>query len=217
MTDDTGASTRSASLNFAEYAATANLFDGYPVGSSYVTVALGDLDDDGDLDIVLGNFAGRFTIVTNTGTPTAPMIAGATTQFFDISVGLFSAPTLGDLDDDGDLDMVVGSRDSGLFKLINTGTAAAPVFEIGGLIHIDGIDGTLPLSPALGDLDGDGDLDIVMGLYGGLFTVTNSGTAAAPIFDAPVPIPGANIGFYAAPALGDLDGDARSRHHCGEF
>ena len=116
-----------------------------------------------------------------------------------------SAPALGDLDGDGDLDMVVGNGQGQLFTIANTGTSLAPAF--GAPVQLAGIDVGGSSKPALGDLDGDGDLDVVVGNSSGdLFIMTNTGTAAAAVFGAPVEVAG-GIDSYAAPGLGDIDGD----------
>jgi large repetitive protein len=110
-----------------------------------------------------------------------------------IDVGSNSAPAFGDLDGDGDLDIVLGNNYGQLFTITNTGTVPTPVF--GAPVQIGGIDVGTNSSPALGDLDGDGDLDIVVGDdLGQLFTITNTGTAAAPAFASPVQIAGVDVG-----------------------
>jgi FG-GAP-like repeat len=80
-------------------------------------------------------------------------------------VWIESAPTLGDLDGDSDLDAVVGGFDGTLHYYQNTGTASATVYvaQTGSANPFTGIDVGLLSTPTLGDLDGDGDLDAVVG------------------------------------------------------
>ena len=70
-----------------------------------------DLDGDGDLDAVVGEFDGHLLYFENTGSATAPAFTartGAANPFNGVDVGNFSTPSFADLDGDGDLDAVVG-------------------------------------------------------------------------------------------------------------
>ena len=128
------------------------------------TPALGDLDGDGDLDLLIGESSGTINYYRNDGSATAPDFVLVTDEFADIDVGRRSLPVLHDLDDDGDLDLVVGSEGEGAMVFRNVGSTAEAVFEA---------DGTLPIgnfgfaAPAFGDIDADGDDDIVLGGAGG--------------------------------------------------
>lgn len=136
-----------------------------PRGSHSVPAA-GDLDGDGDLDLIVGEASGELNFFRNVGTPTAPAFELVIEKLDDIDVGRRSFPVLYDLDGDGDLDLLVGREDGGVAVYTNVGTATEPLFEEDGEI-----DATLPkyAAPALGDVDGDGDLDLVVGgLSGGL-------------------------------------------------
>jgi hypothetical protein len=67
-------------------------------------------------------------------------------------------------------------------------------------------------TPSFGDLDGDGDLDAVSGEHFGQFVwLENVGDATSPTFVAVTgtasPLDGHDVGVFAVPALGDLDGD----------
>jgi hypothetical protein len=205
-----------ASPTFVRRTGASNPLDGSDVGYS-ATPALGDLDADGDLDVVAGMQAGSFAYLENTGSATSPAFAlrtGASNPFDGQSVGSRSAPSLGDLDGDGDLDLVGGAYAGGLTYLENTGNAASPSFALvtGASNPFDGSDLGADSTPALGDLDGDGDLDLLGGNFSGTFEYfENTGSATSPAFEARTgpanPLDGQSTAGLSAPGLGDLDGD----------
>jgi hypothetical protein len=131
---------------------------------SHSTPALGDLDGDGDFDLVVGESSGEINFFRNTGTSESPRFELVTEQLGGLDVGRRSAPALVDVDGDGDLDLLAGSEDGGLAFFPNRGTPLEPSFG-----EEDELDVPLPAygTPVLVDLDGDGDLDLVSGGLGG--------------------------------------------------
>ncbi|HSG49682.1 MAG TPA: FG-GAP-like repeat-containing protein, partial [Longimicrobiales bacterium] len=131
---------------------------------SHATPALGDLDGDGDLDLLVGESSGEINFFRNVGTPADPRFELVTEKVGDLDVGRRSAPLLVDLDGDGDLDLLAGSESGGARVYLNRGTASAPDFVEAGSLAVP-----LPgfSTPILVDLDGDGDLDLVSGGMGG--------------------------------------------------
>ena len=103
--------------------------------------------------------------------------------------GLGTSVAAVDWDNDGDLDLILGSYDSGnLYLRINEGTATKPAFatansfvKAGGKPAV--IKGGIS-TPRIADWNGDGLFDIVVGgITGGIFLFENSGSAESPRFD----------------------------------
>jgi len=217
---------------FTQRTGAANPFNGVNVSHSAPTFA--DLDGDGDLDAVIGEHAGFLNYFENTGTATAPIFTqrtGAANPFNGVDVGIVSTPTLADLDGDGDLDAVIGEQDGVLNYFQNTGTATAPIFtqRTGAANPFNGVDVGGPPGPGLGDsaptfadLDGDGDLDAVIGDRVGILNYfRNTGTATAPVFvqqtGAANPFNGVDVGYLSRPNFADLDGDGDLDAGVGDY
>lgn len=123
-----------------------------------------------------------------------------------------------DLDEDGDLDLILGAKDGQIYWRRNDGKAGAPKFASeniklragGELFKVPG--GST--APRTVDWDGDGLTDLVCGSFkGGAYWYRNIGKAGAPQFAAPVVLqkPGKNggpeTGWYVDPTDFDGDGD----------
>ena len=181
---------------------------------------LGDLDGDGDLDLLVGGFNGRFALLQNDGTPAAPAFTRVDDRYQNVDAGQYGRATLGDLDGDGDLDLITGASNGRVRLYRNVGSASEARFETEArgtptaedLAFAEEIgvpdDVGQDSAPALADLDGDGDLDLVIGTAeGALLTYQNVGTEAAPAFHQAASVPAGRR--RTVPVLGDLTGDGR--------
>ena len=180
------------------------------------TLALADLDADGDPDIVMGSQEGSFHYIENTGTSTTPEFvqrSGSANPLDGFAAGNISRPVLADLDNDGDYDLVAGDALGDIAYFENTGTATAPGFtqQTGAANPLDGVDVGAYSVPELADLDGDSDLDLIIGARNSLHYFENTGTETNPGFTqrtgAANPFDGIQAGSDNGPELTDLDGD----------
>ncbi|MGY6216921.1 FG-GAP-like repeat-containing protein [Methylolobus aquaticus] len=177
-----------------------------------------DIDGDGDLDAFVGAYDGTTRFFRNTGTAAAPAFVLQAGNFGLTDVGFNASPTLVDIDGDGDRDAFVGANDGTTRFYRNTGTAAAPVFVLqAGNFGLTDVGQSA--SPTFGDLDGDGDLDALVGNVDGVTTFfRNTGTVAAPSFVAEAGNFGlGDIGLTASPTLADIDGDGDLDAFVGDF
>lgn len=157
-------------------------------------LALGDVDGDGDLDVLTA----QFSAVSNT---VSVRLNDGTGQFSGTqSVEVGNAPkrvVLGDVDGDGDLDLLTANQGSSSVSVrLNDGRGQ---FGGGSDLSVD----YYPTRVTLGDLDGDGDLDLLVATVSGWLNVRlNDGAGGFR--------PGQSVRAQASTsdaALGDVDGD----------
>lgn len=174
-------------------------------GDFLTTPTFADIDADLDLDLFLGSFSGRLHLYQNSGSPSEPNYALTTNSFEGIDVGAESAPAFGDVDGDGDLDLLVGESSGKLNFFRNVGTIASAQYML-MTEDFAGIDVGQRSRPLLVDYDGDADLDLFVGTEAnGVAYFRNDGTQQVAEFVAGDPLPVA--ADVVAPAAADFDRD----------
>jgi len=182
--------------------------------------AFADLDGDGDLDLLVGeaynynsdNYSSAMQYFENIGTAANPQFAAPQVNPFGLdSTNYFTLPAFADLDGDGDIDLLVGEAYGVMQYFENVGSTTNPQFAE-PLANPFGLDSTYILAfPSFADLDGDGDIDLLVGeSEGALQYFENTGTASSPQFAASVTNPfglDSLDSYLAAPAFVDLDND----------
>jgi hypothetical protein len=154
------------------------------VGNNSITSFV-DIDNDTDLDIVLGslnNPLGTLHFLKNIGTPASPAFEYLDSSYFGIESDLIVSPTLADLDSDNDPDMIIGKFNGKLSIYNNSGNPNNPLFTTGeSLLDNNGIEidiGTTAV-PFLIDIDNDFNYDLVIGGFNGKINLyRNTGTSS---------------------------------------
>jgi len=190
--------------------------------------AFADIDDDGDLDLFVGQYSGSIAYFENIGSPENPSFATPSVNPFSLTdVGTAASPTFADIDDDGDLDAFVGEISGSTYFFENVGTPTTPSFgpvttDPFGLVNVALVLPLTPVvfsSPAFADVDGDGDLDAFIGAYTGhCVFMRNLGSPSVPAFGTASILPQiGDVGFNATPALVDIDADGDFDIFVGEL
>jgi len=173
----------------------------FPVGTTPVSVAVGDFNGDGKPDLAIANVgSNNVTVLLGTGTggfaadPGSPFAAGTNPQFVAV----------GDFNGDGKPDLAIANGGSNnvtvLLSIGISGFTPAP----GSPFPV----GTVPVSVAVGDFNGDGKLDLAIANAGSnnvtvLVGIGTGGFTAAPNNLFPV---GA---FPSSVAVGEFNGDGK--------
>ena len=171
------------------------------LASAYRTPgAVGDLNNDGNLDLVQPNGLNSGTIGIRLGTGTGQLTIPAS----NATAAAGTSPdnvALGDIDGDGDLDIVVSNGPYNISVLQNNGSAAFTTLATlspGGFAR----------AMALGDVDGDGDLDLTTTNSQYLFVFANNGSGTFTLQNSvSTAATFAANDFVENLTLGDVDGD----------
>jgi hypothetical protein len=174
-------------------------------------IAMGDIDGDGDQDMIFGNFRAPNRVWLNGGNN-----SGSNTGYFaenaipqTLGDNTTTAIALGDVDGDGDLDLVTANKRNPSLVWLNGGDNSGSntgVFSDSGQVldtpSSEGID------IKLGDVDGDGDLDIVVGMVGDsrlwVNNINNIPGQEGEFTDSGQSL---GVGFTSSVDLGDIDND----------
>ena len=143
-------------------------------------------------------------------------ITGAANPFSGISIG--ENPALVDIDNDGDLDLFLGSSDGKIHYFKNNYPVSMTFTrKTGSENPLDGISVGDVIKPCFADINGDGkpDLFFSVAYEAGLYYYENTGTAAQAVFTNKTgqianPFNGISIDvspFAFKPAFADIDGD----------
>jgi hypothetical protein len=191
-----------------------SILPGWPVSAPYDigSPAIADIDNDDEYELVAGTFQGP--VVPESFEIYAWNMDGSVVEGFPFETcGVVkAAPAIGDLDNDGTLEIVAvaysETNEDSLYVIDPQGNLKPgwPVTVTYGRLS----------SPALGDLDGDGDIEILIGGYvpgptflEKLYAFHHDGNAVA---NWPIVLdhPGSAGNINSSPIIADIDGDTTS-------
>lgn len=184
-------------ISFADYLS-------FGTGGQAKSVSIGDIDRDGKPDLAVSNGLGNsISVLRNTST--IGVISFATKVDFVITNNNYSV-SMGDMDGDGKVDLMASNGNSNTISVLrNTSTIGTVSFAT----KVDFATGTNSSSLCIGDIDGNGKLDIAITnqTSNTLSVLRNTSTVSVLSFAAKV-----DFATGTAPiaiAIGDIDGDGK--------
>jgi hypothetical protein len=180
-----------------------------------------DIDNDGDFDALVGERYGNILYFENISTDSsipAFNLFSSSEPFGLSDIGGVSSPAFMDFDRDGDIDALVGGNDGNISYFENISTdVTLPVFSLSNSSEPFGLFDVAVggVSPALVDIDKDGDVDVFIGDSSNKCIRYFENTSTDSTLPAFIP-PKVDVGYRSTPTFIDVDNDGDLDAFIGE-
>jgi len=185
----------------------------FTTGSSPSSCDIRDIDGDGKPDIAVANYGGSSISVLRNVSTTGTLNVGSFSTKVDFAAGSGSFQVaIGDMDNDNLPDLVVANQLSNTVSILRNTSTSGSIVPGSFATKVDFTVGSQPYNVAVGDLNGDGRLDLA---------VANSGTSTISILRNTSSVGSITSGSFsnasnfttgATPrftSIGDLDSDGK--------
>ena len=179
--------------------------DGWGQGRRFIRPCFTDLDNNGRLDLLLGEDEGSIHHLEQDSAG-AFHFSSISTSFNGIDAGSRPAPTITDLDNDELLDLVIGNNDGTISHYEQESSGSTSFSLVSD--NFNGIDVGEYATPRFIDLDLDNLLDLIVGEEEGTINHYRQDEPGSTTFNLVTEnFNGIDVGAIATPCFTDLDGD----------
>ena len=189
----------------------------FTAGGSPYNVSLGDIDGDGNADIVSTNYTGTSVSVYRNTSKSGSITTSSFASKVDYTTGSSSAPSpfglaLADIDGDGKLDMLVTNYVDNSVSVFRNNASSGSISSSSFDTKVEFSTGTTPSDIAIADLDLDGKVDMVVSDFSDntisvYRNISSSGSISTSSFDSRVSFT-TNTNPYSI-SIADVDGDGK--------
>lgn len=169
----------------------------------YSAPEITDIDGDGLLDLLIGEDSGNLNRYEQSGINSMSFDL-VSSNFNSIDIGYHSAPVVSDIDNNGLLDLLIGEYEGNINRYEQE-RINSPVFILRAE-NFNNIDVGSYSIPDLSDIDGDGQLDLLIGNYSGnIFRYEQDSPNSLTFVLRTENFNNIDVGSFSSPAVSDID------------